>query len=204
MSDPRIDEPTRSELIGHVERDHNRVSDFTARIVTMRTALASLAATISATAIGVTVANGAPATAFGGTIVVLVLGAIDLSYSARYRALRSQARHLERALNANFKYLYRSAGKKQSADLLKSTLAAVELGQVSSLPRLSIQAWWRAHDARTLIFALLAILAAGAGLLTPTPTDDSPVCFEGPGGAVVKADELPEIIEGELTIFLCE
>lgn len=204
MSDSEINEKTRAELMVHVDRDHERLSGFVSRILTMRAAVAALAATISAAAIGVTISERIQAPAIGAAIATVVLGAIDLSYSAHYRVLRSQARHLERALNANFKYLYRSAGKAHSAALLQRTLADIELGQVSSLSRLNIKGAWAARDARTLIFVVLAILAVIAAVVTSSDSTNGPFCFAGTDDALLMADDVPQIIEGELHLVACE
>jgi hypothetical protein len=166
VSERPIDERVRRELIDLISRDHARANDFIGRLVTLRIAIAGLAGSLWTALLGVGFAFDRPEALLAGSILVAALGVLDLSYSAHYRILRTQVRRLERALNANYKYTFRSAGKRHSAAALERALAQVEIGQVSPLRPHRLHDLRSAGDLRTAFFVALALAAIALAIFS--------------------------------------
>jgi hypothetical protein len=192
-------------LMGRVVHDHEQTVGFIARLLTLRTGIAGVAVTLWTAALGLAVSNSEPLIAVTGSIVVLMIAAVDLTYLVHYRAMANKSHELERVLNAHYRYRLRSAGRAQSRKLLLRLLASLELGQVSKLVKASVPAMWRSRDARTWMFVVLAAIGMSSLLwIGSDMSGDDDVCLMGFGGDVIRVEGLPSILEGSLTIVACD
>ncbi len=206
MTRHTIDEDVRRELVAIIERDHAQANDFIARLVTLRTAIATLAGSLWTATIAAGLTSHHRGVFVVGAVLVLVLAVLDLSYSAHYRTLRTQVRRLERALNANYNYVFRSVGKRHSAAALERAFAQVEVGQIAPLRPQRYRALKevrQAADYRTLLLLSLAAVALLTALFVDAAKPEESTCFRGGRGTILRSGDQPKVVKGVLEVVRC-
>ncbi len=204
MTTPGLSESTRTELVELVAKDHARATEFISRLLTLRSSLLPIAASLSTAALAVGVAADRPKVLFGTALVILVLLLVDLTYATHYRTLRSQTRRLEQVLNASFKHAYRTNAKAHSQQVLDRALARVEIGQTSVLHRPRLRDFPRAFDLRTAALSVFIPILVGTALMTPTHSDKPDRgCILGDSGTIVMVDHVPRPVSGEVKVVPC-